>query len=340
MRNQQPKEFLMNLFENFVPEMRYDGSVSIEEWQKAAREKLADILGMKYMVKCDYDFMIEETKEYENFTQHRFSFQSEPGYYAVCYIRIPHGAKNIPPMICIQGHSKGQHISLGEPKFPGDENTIAGGDRDFCKYALENGFAAVTIEQRYMGENGGDQAGPGCYFFKEGKITAHQTLLYGRCAIGERVWDGMNLINVLAENFPELDMDNVACMGNSGGGTATAYFAAMDERIKFAMPSSSVCTYRDSIVDLNHCTCNYVPGVARYFDMAELCGLIAPRKLILVAGVQDPIFPKKGVEETFSIAKNTYYKAFDKEDNVAVVFGDEGHRFYAKPAYEQYHKMK
>ncbi|MBO7217802.1 MAG: acetylxylan esterase [Clostridia bacterium] len=340
MRNQQPKEFLLNLFENFVPEMRYDGKGSIVEWQKAAREKLADILGLRYMVKCDYDFKIEETKEYDGFTQHRFTFQSEPGYYAVCYIRIPHGAEKIAPMICIQGHSKGQHISLGEPKFPGDEATIAGGDRDFCKYALENGFAAVTIEQRYMGENGGDKNGPGCYFFKEGVMPCHQTLLYGRCAIGERVWDTMNLINVLAENFGVLDMDNVACMGNSGGGTATAYVGAMDERIKVVMPSCAVCTYRDSIVELNHCTCNYVPGVARYFDMAELCGMIAPRKLIIVAGKEDPIFPKKGVEETFSIAKNTYYKAFDKEDNVAVVFGDEGHRFYAKPAYEQYNKMK
>jgi hypothetical protein len=74
--------------------------------------------------------------------------------------------------------------------------------------------------------------------------------------------------------------------------------------------------------------------------MAELCGMIAPRKLILVAGVQDPIFPKRGVEATFDIAKNTYYKAFNAEDNVAVVFGEEGHRFYAKPAYEQYNKMK
>lgn len=340
MRNQQPKTFLMDLYENYIPEMRYDGKVSVDEWQKSAREKLSDLLGLQYMVKCDHDFKITETKETDEYTQVRFTFQSEPGYYVACCIRLRKEQNKTRPMICIQGHSRGMHISLGEPKNAYDENSIKSGDRDFCTSALANGFTPVTIEQRYMGENGGDENGPCCYHFREGKLTALQTLLYGRTAIGERVWDVMNLITVLGEQFGDaLDMDGVSVMGNSGGGTTTIYVAAMDERIKFAMPSSSVCTYRDSIINIHHCTCNYVPGIARYFDMAEICGMVAPRKLILVAGKEDPIFPKAGVDKTYEIAKQTY-KAAGAEEKLAMVFGEEGHRFYAKPAYEAYDNMK
>ena len=41
-----------------------------------------------------------------------------------------------------------------------------------------------------------------------------------------------------------------------------------------------------------HCSCNYVPGVMRSFDMGViLTGLIAPRPLVIVNGLNDTIFP-------------------------------------------------
>lgn len=47
------------------------------------------------------------------------------------------------------------HISLGRPKFEGDENSINGGDRDCCVRAVKEGFAAIALEQRNFGECGG-----------------------------------------------------------------------------------------------------------------------------------------------------------------------------------------
>ncbi len=339
MRNQEPKKFLMDLYENFVPELRYNGG-SVAEWQKTARQKLSDLLGLQYMVKCDYDFRITSTEEREDYTQVHFTFQSEPGYYVAACIRLRRDQKaGCKPIICIQGHSRGMHISLGEPKNGYDEQMIKGGDRDFCNEAFRQGFTPVTVEQRYMGENGGNEQGPCCYFFREGKITAHQTLLYGRTAIGERVWDVMNLITVLGENFDCLDMNSVHILGNSGGGTTTIYVAAMDERVSFAIPSSAVCSYRPSIINNHHCTCNYIPGIARYFDMGDLCALTAPRKLIIVSSELDTDFPKAGAIECFEVGRKVY-DALGAGDNIGIVIGPEGHRFYAKQAYELYNKMK
>ena len=77
--------------------------------------------------------------------------------------------------------------------------------------------------------------------------------------------------------------------GNSGGGTATIYASALLENIKVSMPSCALCTYKDSIGAMHHCTCNFVPNIAIDFDMGDLCGLIAPRKLIVVSGGQQGI---------------------------------------------------
>lgn len=335
MRNSNPKNIILNTFENYEPLLRFRRGDDFKEWQKTARIKLIELLGLDCMDKCDLDFMKEEITEFSDFTQIRFSFQSETGYYVPAYIWLPGKANaKLRPMICLQGHSKGMHISLGQAKYDGDDQTISGGDRDFAVSALRNGYCPIVMEQRYMGECGGDEKGPGCCAHGRGNTaSAMPSLLLGRCAIGERVWDVSHLIDVIQQYFPQLDSTDISCMGNSGGGTATFYAACIDERIKTAMPSCSVCTYLDSIVNLHHCNCNYIPGIARYFDMGDLGGLIAPRKLVIVAGLQDEIFPIDGVKKSYDLIKALYAECGCRK-NLELVTGNGGHRFYADAAYE------
>ena len=127
-------------------------------------------------------------------------------------------------------------------------------------------------------------------------------------------------------------------MGESGGGTATLYAAAVDDRISVAMPICAVCTYKHSIAAMHHCVCNFVPGIAKYFDMCDITGLIAPRKLVVVNGRYDNIFPDEGVRETYEETKRLY-KAAGVPDNCALVTGEGGHRFYADAAWPVVHKI-
>ncbi len=341
MRNHNPKKMEYRRFVETVPKMRYDGSMSPERWQQIAREKLRELLGFDFMEQCEPDFKMEEVKEYTDFTEKWFSFQSEPGYYVPGCILIPkEHTEALKPMICIQGHSKGMHISLGRPKYDGDEKTISGGDRDYALRALANGYCPVMIEQRYMGVCGGDAEGPGCCAQeREGTASALPTLLLGRCAIGERVWDVCRLIDIMEEHFPELDSANISCMGNSGGGTVTFYASCIDQRIRNAVPSCAVCSFYESIVSIHHCACNYVPQIARYFDMGDLGGLIAPRRLVVVAGKEDPIFPMVGVKKAFGTIRD-FYKTMDCEEKVSLVIGEGGHRFYASLAYGELNRER
>ena len=89
MRNHNPRVTYMKIAESRIPEMRYNGKGDFFKWQSEARAKLKDLLGLDLIEKCDNDFLKEEVTETDEYTQVRFSFQSEPGYYVPAYIRIP-----------------------------------------------------------------------------------------------------------------------------------------------------------------------------------------------------------------------------------------------------------
>lgn len=327
MRIHNSCDYIREAVKNVKPAMAYDGSLSLEQWQPKAYEKLKELLGLP-LVGCEADYtVIKETKTQE-YTRIDFEFQSEPGYYVPCTLLIPVGLQAPAPVaICLQGHSTGKHISLGEAVYQGD-NPNAGG-RDVAIQAVRQGFCAIALEQRYMGSCGHPEDGrivsaSACC----GPYTAMASLLLGRTMIGERVWDISRLIDLIEDRFTDImDPKKIICMGNSGGGTATFYAACMDPRIYLAISSCAVCTYDASIIALHHCNCNYVPGVRRYFNMGDLGCLIAPRRLAVVCGDEDAYFPLEGVKESFRVIQQGYRDA-GKEDWCRLVIGKGGHQFY------------
>lgn len=315
-------------FKKLKPIMAFDDSVDFKTYQADVRKKYLELLG-DMPEKVPANVQVEYTKDMGTYTDIRFIFDTEEYAKVPCHLWIPNdGKEKHSVVICLQGHSTGMHISMGKPIYEGDEKTISGGDRDFARQIVKEGYAALVIEQRAFGERKSDKV--------EGSTTCHHpamvALILGRTFIGERVWDVSRAIDAL-EAFPQIDAEKVAIMGNSGGGTCSFYAACYDERIKIVMPSCSICTYRDSIGAMYHCACNYIPNIAKYFDMGDLSVLIAPRPYIVVAGKEDPIFPIDGVNETFDIIKRIYKKA-GAEDNCKLVVGPEGHRFYASPSWD------
>ncbi|MBR3692565.1 MAG: hypothetical protein IKL89_07725 [Clostridia bacterium] len=324
-------EHNIRTFAKVTPSMSYSGSLAA--WQPAARKKLAELLGMDRFVAADPELSVEFDRRQAGFREIRFTFQSEAGYRLPCHLWLPEGVERPPLMICLQGHSTGMHISMGRPKFPGDAETISGGDRDFCVRAVAEGFAALALEQRSFGECGGTEKGPDCL------PSALTALLSGRTTIGERVWDISRAIDVLCTEFSGLfDAGRICCMGNSGGGTATAYAAALEDRLVLAMPSCAMCTFRDSIGAMFHCACNFVPHIGEYFDMGDLLAMACPKCFVQVSGKEDGIFPIGGAREVFSAGKAAY-DSLGLGHRCQLVEGEGGHRFYADAAWPQVHRL-
>lgn len=283
------------------------------------------------------DLRVEYEQEHEEFLERRFIFIAEANAQVPCHLLIPKAKRGPHPVvICLQGHTTGMHISLGRPKYDGDEQSIAGG-RDFALRIVREGYAALVLEQRCFGEREDQRPTERRSLRNRCHHATMTALLLGRTMIGERTWDISRAIDALAA-FSEVDLERIACMGNSGGGTTTYYAACLDPRIRVAMPSCAVCTYKDSIGRIDHCSDNYLPGALQYFEMGDLAGLIAPRPLIVVAGKDDPIFPLHGVEENFETIRRIYEKAGAPEQ-CRLVVGDGGHQFYPDDAWPVFHAL-
>ena len=319
------------ILQSAQPAMAYPGG-DPEQWKQSAREKLAQLLGLHKMIPAEAALEIEYEHQHETHTELRFTFQSEEGYRVPCHLWLPVGVKKPPVMICLQGHSTGMHISMGIVKYPSDEKLLQGGDRDFCVRAIREGYAAIAVEQRAFGECGGEADGPRCF------PPAMTSLLQGRTLLGERVWDICRLLDVLEQAFGHLvDTGRICLMGNSGGGTVTAYTAALEDRIVMAIPSCAVCTWKQSIGALQHCSCNYVPGIANWFDMGDLIAMACPKYYIQVNGVQDHGFFIQGARDAFTAGKAAY-DAAGVSNNCSFVEGQAGHRFYADQTWPIVHR--
>lgn len=323
MKYYNAKEFLLKKVEELQPMLKYDEKQDFRIWKEEAKGKLEELLGLPFET-CEDEFYIKERDVTEEYEKIEFEFQSEENYYIPCTMLVPLEIKStLPAVICLQGHSTGKHISLGQPIYSRDVKSIPG--RDFAIQAVKAGYIAIAMDQRYMGMTEHDEEGnPGCIMNNSALAAA----MIGRTAIGERVWDIQRLIDVLESHFANVvNLKRILCLGNSGGGTATFYAASLDERIYMAIASCGVCTYEESIMSISHCSCNHIPIIRRYFEMGDIGGLIAPRKLLMVSGAEDVIFPVQGAKKCFATIKDIY-QSQGYGENCMMRIGNGGHQFY------------
>ena len=264
----------------------------------------------------------------DEFDEIRFCIESEPEFFVPAHMLIPKKREDKMPMvICLQGHSPGMHVSLAREAYPGKNPIKVEGDRDFCIQAVKRGYVAVALEQRGFGELNPTDKSNACH------ELSCQAALLGRTLIGERIRDIIALIDAVEAGFDFVDMNRIGAMGNSGGGTASYFAACVDERIKVSMPSSSFCTFVDAWGSIYHCSCGYVPDILNYMEMPDMALMIAPRHLVAVNGIHDPIQPFEAAKAAYEKVKQIY-EASGSPENCDMVVGNEGHRFYAAQAWD------
>lgn len=316
------------LVEKAMPKLSFDEKKPYEAWKTQIKEKFIELLGLDEIAlnACEPNLVIDSEEKKDGYKQIHFTFFSEVGESVCCYLLIPDtGKEKYPVVITLQGHTTGYHISIGESKYEEDKKFLPHGA--CAVQAVKEGYIALAIEQRGRGVRSAEntpfrrvqlhETQNRCYY-----QTITSTLL-GRTMLGERCWDVSRAIDVLA-NFPECDLEKIAITGNSGGGTASYYAAAYDERIKICMPSCAFCPFKESILRFYHCSCNYIPSAYKYFDMQDIACLIAPRKLTIVSGTLDPSFLIEGVRRGYETVQKIYNSVGEKE-NCKLVITPLGH---------------
>lgn len=295
---------------------------SKEDWlkrQTLVREKLKKLVG-PFPEKTPLNARVTGVLKREGYRVEKLIYESMPGYYVTAALFIPNKIRGKAPAILNAiGHSKQSFR------------------RDIYQHVIINlvkkGFVVLTYDQMGQGERIQ-------YFDKEtgksrfGSTTQHsypgaQCFISGYSPAKYFIWDAMRGIDYLLTR-KEVDPDRIGMTGLSGGGTSTAFTAAIDNRILAAAPTCFITNYnylfrskgpQDAEQNIYH-------FISEGLDHPDLIELRAPKPTLIVGTTRD-FFSIQGVRETFHEAKKAF-RAFGKEDLLQLTEENNGHGFTKK----------
>jgi dienelactone hydrolase len=330
-RGFDPVAYSQSLYDAAPRRLRFDADSpnEAEIWQGALRARLKELLGAFPADRSPLRPVTLETRSFAGYRREKIVFDSRPGVSVLAYVLLPTNARTpAPTMVCVPGHGRGVDDIVGIDDQGRDRTDKAGYQHDFAIQVAEAGLAAVAIEPMAFGCRRDAANARRGLAFKACEPVAGGALMVGQTLIGWRVWDIMRTIDYIATR-PELNANRVGCMGISGGGTATLFASALEPRIRAAMVSGYLNTFRDSVGSLAHCVDNYVPGILNWAEMHDIAGLVAPRPLFVESGEKDNIFPIASSIESFNHVQ-AIYRVFGAPNRLEQeIFPDE-HVFWGR----------
>jgi hypothetical protein len=129
----------------------------------------------------------------------------------------------------------------------------------------------------------------------------------GYTPAGVEAWNCIRSLDYL-QSRPEVDGQKLGVTGRSGGGAYSWWIAALDDRIRVAVPVAGITDLRNHVVDgkvAGHCDCMFMVNTYRW-DYPHVAALVAPRPLLLSNTDRDPIFPLDGVVRTYEKTRAIY----------------------------------
>jgi cephalosporin-C deacetylase-like acetyl esterase len=160
----------------------------------------------------------------------------------------------------------------------------------------------------------------------EHTILGVQSILLGDTLARYTIWDGIRALDYLLSR-PEVDPKRIGVTGNSGGGTHTAYLAAIDDRIHVAAPSCYITSWRRLIEtigpqDAEQC----FPGwLAAGLDHGDFVLAFAPKPYMMLTAIRD-FFSITGARETFQESR-AVFERIGAGDRMQMFEADDGHGY-------------
>jgi dienelactone hydrolase len=303
----------------------FDGAKNLDEWKAKLprlRREYMDMLGLwplpeKTPLHVTITGTVEPEKE--SVVIDKLHFQSKPGLYVTGNLYRPKKVEGkLPAILYVCGHSeKGR-----------DGNKTA--YQDHGMWFATHGYVCLVIDSLQLGEIPGihhgtygirpgtreeevskrerSAAGQSGRLAPRGAVPAArseaatlgaETRMWwqalGYTPAGVECWNGIRAIDYLISR-PDVDADKIVVTGISGGGAATFWIAAADERVKCAVPVSGMSdleSYVTNKIINGHCDCMFLVNTYQW-EWTTIAALIAPRPLLFANSDADPIFPMDG----------------------------------------------
>ena len=290
-----------------------DGAKLREEWEARRprlRQEYFDMLGLWPLPeKTPLNAKVTGTLERGEVVIEKLHFQSRPGLYVTGNLYRPKSVTGkLPAILYVCGHSdKGR-----------DGNKTAYQDQG--RWFASNGYVCLVIDTLQLGEIAGKHHGT----YKLGRWWWQSA---GYTPAGVECWNGVRAIDYLVGR-PDVDAERIGVTGISGGGAATIWIAAADDRVKCAVPVSGMsdleCYVSQKVIN-HHCDCMLLYNTYGW-QWTTIAALIAPRPLLFVNSDADSLFPMDGNRRIIDRLRQTY-KLYDKPDLVDDYVSHGGHAY-------------
>ncbi len=334
----QPVHALWTFYEPAKAPYRFDAQTVADarEWQKRTRQALQQTLGFESLPTAPLSPKIIERIDKGDYIREKVILNTSRDSLMPVYLLIPkQSRKPCPTILAFHGHGYGVKDIVGLWEDGEERDTPDGYHKDFAVAVCKHGFIVAAPEISCFGERQTDFSYLNTAIGQGIPTTCTHTAMLafhlGGSVVGLRVQDGKRLIDYL-ETRKDVDIEKLGAMGISGGGMHTFFSTCLDERIKASVISGYYCTFRDSILAMNHCACNFVPGLYQFGEMYDLVGLIAPRPLLIEAGNYDCIFPIKAVKKSVAKARSVY-SVFGARDQIQTDYFEGRHQISGRRAY-------
>ena len=276
------------------------------------RHELFEMLGLSPLPpRTDLKPVVTGKVDHPEFTVENLHFQSRPGLYVTGNLYIPKGlTKPAPAILYVCGHGQVR------------KNGVAYGSKVFYQHhggwLARNGYVCLVIDTFELGEIEGNHHGT----YRDGLWWWNAR---GYTPAGVEAWNSIRALDYL-ETRPEVDRERFGITGRSGGGAYSWYVAALDDRIKAAVPVAGITDLHNHVVDgtvEGHCDCMYVVNTHRW-DYWQVAALIAPRPLLISNTDKDSLFPLEGVVRLHDATRQVY-RAYNAADKVGLLITEGGH---------------
>ena len=290
--------------------------VSLDAW-KSQREKYLQeyfyMLGLwPRPVKTPLRATVTGTLQGDGFVVEMLHYQSRPGLYVTGTLYRPAESRDdqrLPAVFYACGHAnRGRN---------GHKSAFQSHGMWFARH----GYICLIVDSLQLGEIAGIHHGT----YREQRWWWHSR---GYTPAGVECWNGIRGIDYLTSR-PDVDPDRIGVTGISGGGAATFWIAAADERVHVAVPVSGMAdlpSYVPNRMINGHCDCIMMYNTFQW-PWTRIASLVAPRPLLFVNSDHDQIFPMDANDRVINRLERLYglHGASDQVDAVISV-GDHNYR--------------
>ncbi len=293
---------------------------ALEALQRSLREKFLKSFGGLPRGQGAPPAKVVGKIEAEDYVIEKLVFESHPGYFVPALLYRPRKITGrVPGVLSPCGHSP--------------EGKAAAPYQTLHLNLVQRGYVVLTYDPVGQGErsqfwDARKQKSRFNLVCGEHAVLGNPLYLLGTNLARYRIWDGTRALDYL-ESLPQVDAERIGCVGNSGGGTLTAYIAALDPRVKAAAIGCYVTALPRRMANRIQADPDADPEqdlfgfVGEGIDHAGLLALRVPRPTLLASARFD-FFPIEGARESFAEARKLYQVAGAAE-RVALAEAAEKH---------------